>query len=82
MIEQFADLSFIPCSFVAKDGSRKKRRSVKSPNVDTPATVSNTTWRPDDYYMMLHSVARGSKFLPEFIFRFVYYLFIFLRNKF
>ena len=82
MIEQFADLSFIPCSFVAKDGSRKKRRSVKSPNVDTPATVSNTTWRPDDYYMMVHSVARGSKFLPEFIFRFVYYVFIFLSNKF
>lgn len=30
-MEQFSDLSFIPLSFVAKDSSRRKRRSVKNP---------------------------------------------------
>ncbi|XP_078366924.1 dynamin-binding protein-like isoform X2 [Oculina patagonica] len=32
VMEQFSDLSFIPCSFVAKDSSRKKRRSLKIPS--------------------------------------------------
>ena len=31
VMEQFSDLSFIPLSFVAKDSSRKKRRSLKNP---------------------------------------------------
>ncbi|KAJ7357603.1 hypothetical protein OS493_024416 [Desmophyllum pertusum] len=30
VIEQFSELSFIPCSFVAKDSSRKKRRSMRN----------------------------------------------------
>lgn len=56
VIEQFADLSFIPCSFVAKDGSRKKRRSVKSPNVDTPATEFD---KEDERDIKLISVDSG-----------------------
>lgn len=44
VMEQFSELSFIPCSFVAKDSSRKKRRStVKSPNMPSnqPDTVED-----------------------------------------
>ena len=41
VMEQFSELSFIPCSFVAKDSSRKKRRSViKSPNLLSNHLVS------------------------------------------
>ena len=40
VVEQFSELSFIPCSFVAKDSSRKKRRSIKSPNLPSNQPVS------------------------------------------
>ena len=40
VVEQFSDLSFIPCSFVAKDSSRKKRRSFKSPSLPSHDPVS------------------------------------------
>ena len=40
VMEQFSDLSFIPLSFVAKDTSRKKRRSVKNPTQPSRDLVS------------------------------------------
>lgn len=55
VIEQFADLSFIPCSFVAKDSARKKRRSIKSPNVSTHDPDSTE----DDKEMKLNSLDSG-----------------------
>ena len=42
VVEQFSDLSFIPCSFVAKDSSRKKRRSFKRPTLPSHDPVSTS----------------------------------------
>ena len=40
VMEQFSDLSFIPLSFVAKDSSRRKRRSLKTPTQPSRDQVS------------------------------------------
>ncbi len=52
VMEQFSDLSFIPCSFVAKDSSRKKRRSLKIPSTPSHDPVSTShNIRPITYLL-------------------------------
>ena len=40
VVEKFASISFIPCSFVAKDTSKKKRRSMIQPPFPSSEPVS------------------------------------------
>ena len=63
VVEQFSDLSFIPCSFVAKDSSRKKRRSFKSPTLPSHDPVS-TLFKTHDSTSLNFGVLSKLKVIP------------------